>query len=117
MDTRGLGWGGTSLAAGILAPVLGILSVPLYFLGVAGPLMHGAAPREPAGFLLSSLLLACVAGLLAVASAVTGVVAVRRSRQLTPGRITGIIGLGCTAFVVLAGLWMWAAAAGPWFSS
>jgi hypothetical protein len=116
-DTRGLGWGIASLVAGVLAPVLGILSLPLYFFAASGPLMHRATPPEPAGFLLMALLLAVTAGLLAVASAVTGIVALRRSRQLNPGRITGIIGLGCTAFVVLAGLWMWAAVAGPWFSA
>lgn len=113
-DTRGIAWGITSLTAGVLAPVLGILSIPLYFLAASGPMMHGAAPREPAGFLLAALLLACLAGLLALAAAVTGIVALRRSPPLTPGRTTGTIGLGCAAFVVLAGLWMWLAVAGQW---
>jgi hypothetical protein len=116
-DARGLGWGIASLVAGVLAPVLGILSLTAYFLAAAGPLMHRASPRGPAGFLLGALLLAVLAGLLAAASAVSGIVALRASRRLNTGRIAGIVGLACTAFGVLAGLWMWAALAGPWFSA
>jgi hypothetical protein len=77
-DARGLGWGIASLVAGVLAPVLGILSLTAHFLAAAGPLMHRASPRGPAGFLLGALLLAVLA---------------------------------CTAFGVLAGLWMWAGGA------
>ena len=109
--SRGLASGITSLASAVMAPVLAVLSLPFLFLVAAEPLAP-VLVSEPGRYRVALAVLLSFAAALAVTSAVTGILALRLSANPSAGRVTGIIGLGFTAFSALAALWMGAAISG-----
>ena len=115
-DSRGLAAGITSLASAVLAPVAAMFSLSALIMAAAEPLLANVPVRDTSGYWAMLIVLAGILAGLLLTSVIAGIVAIRRSRRMSAGRITGLLGLAFTAFNLTGGLWTWAGVAGPWFT-
>ncbi|WP_052500640.1 hypothetical protein [Arthrobacter sp. SPG23] len=113
-DSRGLAAGITSLVCAVLAPVAAMVGLSTFIMAAAEPLMANVPLADTSGYWALLTILVCLLAGLVLTSVITGIVAIKRSRRMNAGRITGLLGLAFTTFNLTGGMWTWAGLAGPW---